>query len=120
MSQQDLIDYMSDPENIKKAAEGSMEKRRRVMYPTFSDKLDEILAAHQLATIRATLDNSGDTGQDLLLASKGVKKLLLDLIEREVIGEDEFMVRDGLIGTSHYQLNRNNLRAEQRKKIKGE
>lgn len=31
-----------------------------------------------------------------------------------VIGENEFTVRDGMVGVSNYELNRNNLRAVQR------
>lgn len=39
MSQQDIIDFVNDPGNIKKAVEGSMEKRNKVMANT--NELDE-------------------------------------------------------------------------------
>jgi hypothetical protein len=43
MNQKDLQDYLSDPETIKQAVEGSMEKRLKVMNPDNTDPLDKIL-----------------------------------------------------------------------------
>lgn len=41
--QQDLIDFVNDPENIKKAAEGSMDKRNALIDRVTADTTDEAL-----------------------------------------------------------------------------
>lgn len=42
--QQDIIDFVLNPETMKKAAEGSMEKRRKVLDMPDDKELSEILA----------------------------------------------------------------------------
>ena len=42
-SQEDLIAFVSDPENVKKAVEGSMEKRQKVLDTPHSESLRDIV-----------------------------------------------------------------------------
>ena len=55
-TQDKLLDFVNDPENIKRAAEGSMEKRLKVMKPVNQD-IEQILDSH-LNEIKAGHDSN--------------------------------------------------------------
>jgi len=94
-SQQDLINFVNDPENIRKAVEGSMDKRNAVMNPanqtpqsTFDEKLDEILEKHSYFIYSGAPDFYVPGGGTVeMLDSEEAKQAIIDLVLNDVIGE---------------------------------
>lgn len=88
--QQDLIDFVTDPETIKKAAEGSMEKRQAVFdshNPTeLSDELEHkvLLLFQKMSVCAATHQGNKDEWIDgQCVTPTTAAKEMLKLIETE-------------------------------------
>jgi len=87
-SQQDLINFVNDPENIRKAVEGSMDKRNAVMNPanqtpqsTFDEKLESI--GETLVT-----DVEGGEEKAMIYFKAAITSLILEEVINSRIMED--------------------------------
>lgn len=95
VKQQDVIDFMNDPENIKKAVEGSMDKRIKVLDSTKSQtdntELDKLVdwILHEPAYTKAEMRDK--IAQ--LLKEQDIKSRIDELMKMEIY-EDETMSQD--------------------------
>jgi len=107
-----LLDFVNNPDNIKKAAEGSMEKRQAVFdraEPT-TDSLRERLRNIRIATL---IDESEWTFnvEELVAFFLQDRKRLIERLEAEAVGEGDDQSIDDVTDVE------NNLRHEIRQRI---